>query len=330
MNDAADQARQIALSVKRQREAGHAISDEEVLGQYPQLREELLIQLQRLQMLAAWGEGAAAPRGEGPTASDAGDGASSDDVTGGDDIRMTLVEEPELDALRSTEALSWESPPVPHQPAKSGAADAYRPMHRPPMGLLKVYHDGMRSCEVRVIVKSQFVLGRDTGDYVVPHDPQVSGRHAEIQRRQYPGGRWRWHLVDLDSTNGTFVRVDRARLKHDDELFLGGERYLVRESPTGFALQHVMPEREGECWQITNDVWLGRNPQTELMPMHQDRFMDVEHARLAAEPDASGSVRWTITDNQSRNGIWLRVSEIGLTRSCAFQLGEQRFGFAEC
>jgi len=59
----------------------------------------------------------------------------------------------------------------------------------------------------RLPVKSPVVnLGRaDYNDIVLP-DPSVSTGHAKLQRREGV-----WMLVDLDSTNGTFVEGERVR-----------------------------------------------------------------------------------------------------------------------
>ena len=52
------------------------------------------------------------------------------------------------------------------------------------------------------------MIGRTEGDVLIPHDDMISGQHAELTRRQEPG-RCRWHLADLNSRNGTYVRVGR-------------------------------------------------------------------------------------------------------------------------
>jgi len=86
----------------------------------------------------------------------------------------------------------------------------------------------------RLSVRSPVVnIGRaDYNDLVVP-DPSVSTSHAKLQRREGV-----WVLVDLDSTNGTFV--DGERVKGDAALAPGatvrfGDVQLVFE-PTDDAL----------------------------------------------------------------------------------------------
>jgi adenylate cyclase len=86
----------------------------------------------------------------------------------------------------------------------------------------------------RLSVKTPVVnIGRaDYNDLVVP-DPSVSTSHAKLQRREGV-----WVLVDLDSTNGTFV--DGERVKGEAPLAPGttvrfGDVQLVFE-PTDDAL----------------------------------------------------------------------------------------------
>lgn len=62
-------------------------------------------------------------------------------------------------------------------------------------------------------------IGRDPENDIVLDEPDVSLAHARIFRS---GGQWR--LVDLDSTNGTYLngkRVDDAALQFGDEVAFG-------------------------------------------------------------------------------------------------------------
>lgn len=71
----------------------------------------------------------------------------------------------------------------------------------------------------RVSVQGNLVIGRDPHSSLVLNDPSVSARHATLEDR---GGTWT--LVDLGSTNGTFVnghRVVETDLKPGDKLGFG-------------------------------------------------------------------------------------------------------------
>jgi signal transduction histidine kinase len=67
--------------------------------------------------------------------------------------------------------------------------------------------------------KPVMAIGRDTGNQIQLHDTEVSRRHAEV--RQDGDG---WVLVDLDSSNGSFVNsepVDARPLKSGDRVQIG-------------------------------------------------------------------------------------------------------------
>ncbi len=73
-----------------------------------------------------------------------------------------------------------------------------------------------------VIDRAQTVIGRSSRCDFVLEDPNVSRRHAELQRRGPD-----WYVVDLDSTNGVAVNgkpVRSTRLTPGDEIALGTAR----------------------------------------------------------------------------------------------------------
>src|SRR5437016_5702646 len=106
----------------------------------------------------------------------------------------------------------------------NGDTVTYRPVHRPPMSILCVFHDGREDGEWVPLRKDKVVIGRSEGDIVIPHDAMMSGRHAEISREVIKGG-FRWFLTDLKSRNGTFVRVADTPIQHGQEILLGSRRF---------------------------------------------------------------------------------------------------------
>ena len=70
-------------------------------------------------------------------------------------------------------------------------------------------------------------IGSAAGNDLVIADPTVSRRHAKIVRR-----RRAYSVIDLESTNGTFVNGERVRgaraCKSGDELRFGGARYRLK------------------------------------------------------------------------------------------------------
>src|SRR5205814_838584 len=123
----------------------------------------------------------------------------------------------------------YDAEPVPQSeaptlPSVSGRETPYRPTVRPPVALLTVCDDGQAEGELIRIRGARFVIGRADGDLLLPHDDQVSGRHVEIARES-AGGRHRWTVTDLGSTNGLFVRVRRTTLTHGIEILVGRGRF---------------------------------------------------------------------------------------------------------
>jgi pSer/pThr/pTyr-binding forkhead associated (FHA) protein len=71
-------------------------------------------------------------------------------------------------------------------------------------------------------------IGREGNDVNFPDDPFISGRHATITAVDGPGGTQQFQLADLNSKNGTFVRIgDEAPLFHGDYVFLGQQLLRV-------------------------------------------------------------------------------------------------------
>lgn len=225
----------------------------------------------------------------------------------------------------------------------------FRPVRRPPMALLCIIDDTREDGEWVRLRSDRAVIGRSEGDILIPHDTMISGRHAELSRR-LEDGQYRWHLIDLQSFNGTYVRVGNALLKHEQELLIGGRRYRFHAAPQGAALaeaaaaeekpkatsgwQSVSPadvlpslveltaKGEGQRFLLTKpDNLVGRTPTTCTVVIANDPLVSPQHARIYR--DAKG--RWHVENSKSLNGTWLRIDEMALDTACQFQLGEQRF-----
>jgi hypothetical protein len=214
--------------------------------------------------------------------------------------------------------------PAAEPPAAGDSDPAFRPSLRPPMAILCAFDDGADTGEtVRIRVPS-FVIGRGTGDLVIPHDGGMSARHAEIARRAVDG-RYRWSLRDLGSTNGTFVRTARASLVDGQELLVGGARYrfeLPGSSPTPRIVE-IGPRGEGAAFAIGEpETWIGRDPRRCSIVLDRP-WVGRRHAAIRARRRG----RWMIEKGDSADGVWLRIEEVDLGRGGQFQCGEQRFLF---
>ena len=226
----------------------------------------------------------------------------------------------------------------------------YRPTLRPTMALLTVADDGGKDGEVIRIRKELFLIGRETGDLVIPHDTQISRTHAEISRRwDAKKERFRWYLRDLDSSNGTFVKVATSPLHHRQEMILGNTRFRFeapsqgaasasasaaagtmkwqRDAPGGSAAEHfaalvtLMPQHKEQRFSLVQDEYsIGRNGNVAAIVV-DDPMLSPRHARIFR--DAQGV--WNLENTKSLNGIWLSIHEISIDRGGQFQCGEQRF-----
>ena len=223
----------------------------------------------------------------------------------------------------------------------------FRPSLRPPVPVLTVLDDGsMEHGEDVRLRRERCSIGRTSGDLVVPNDSSISGAHAEICRTPWKGG-FQWHLHDLDSVNGTFVRCVRAVLHENAILILGSRRFRLRNP----LKPNSMPASGRETnlmdgMHIPEAVWpvlteASAKPGALEFSLRSDRLVigragsgdaDIElddpllanrHAELKRMRDGT----WMIVAETTRNGIWVSISAVGLTPNCFFRCGEQRFRF---
>lgn len=222
----------------------------------------------------------------------------------------------------------------------------FRPSLRPPVPVLTILDDGsMEQGEEVRLRRERFSIGRTSGDVQLPNDAAISGAHAEIRRTPWKGG-FQWHLHDLDSVNGTFVRCVRAVLHESAILILGTRRFRLRNplkpSPS------PMPTRDTSLMDgrhIPDPVWpvlaeASANLGAAEFSLRSERLVigragggaDIElddpllanrHAELRRMRDGT----WMIVSETTRNGIWVSVSAVGLTPCSYFRCGEQRFRF---
>ena len=105
---------------------------------------------------------------------------------------------------RTGEDLAGRRPATPPPPAPAPAAPASRPGQAGPLATLVARGDPFKGQRFPIKVPVVNVGRADYNDVVLPHD-SVSTVHAKLQRREGV-----WMVVDLDSTNGTFVDGERV------------------------------------------------------------------------------------------------------------------------
>jgi hypothetical protein len=222
-----------------------------------------------------------------------------------------------------------------------------RPTERPPMATLCILDDGKLEGEMVRLRADRIIIGRSEGEVRIPHDPAMSSRHAEIVRQKATTGGFAWGLVDLQSRNGTFVRVSNTVLNDGSELIIGQGRYRFAAAslaagttppindllggtrpwapaPLQGLVATLVEDGTGQRYPLTlPEYWLGRDPAQCAIARPDDVLANARHARIFR--DAGGL--WQIENHQSLNGLWFRVTHIALGKRCQFRLGEQRFMF---
>ncbi len=110
---------------------------------------------------------------------------------------------------------------------KARASDGTRYMGSPPpSGHFKLIQVGIGGITQNVycLHETGAVIGREKGDIIFPRDKFMSGRHAQI----FPRDDGHYYLMDLSSSNGTWVKIwERRSLVSGDFAFLGQQLFRV-------------------------------------------------------------------------------------------------------
>ncbi len=286
--------------------------------------------------------------------------------------RLESVEDVRRMIQRGPLAASSAGAPAPSMPAAGGSAAAapaapvaspqaaakakkpdddpalpFRPSRRPQTALLTILDDDGEDGEVVRLRDQRYVIGRTQGDVTIPHDSAVSSTHLEINRVM-TSGRYRWHVRDVGSTNGTYARVTAAPLGDGQEFLIGGKR-LRFDAPRGAtdapgpdqravtqawaavsphviaaaqaSLTVMTPAGEGERIVVTaGESWIGSDPAACKIAWKDDPLLSRRHAKLVGEPNGE----WRLEAGRCRNGVWLRIKEIMVDAVGEFLIGEQR------
>lgn len=107
-------------------------------------------------------------------------------------------------------------------------------------------------------------IGREACDILLVNDDLLSRRHAKIEQRGDT-----WVLVDLDSTNGTFVNGVRLRAPHTlqpgDTVRVGNTALTVH---TEGGAPHTRQMEETPPWQVSSAPGPGVPPQPTPLPAY--------------------------------------------------------------
>lgn len=181
-------------------------------------------------------------------------------------------------------------------------------------------------------------VGRSDGRIVLPHDTELSARHFQIDRIETDDvsagdePSFAWRLRDLESTNGTFVRVWQLELEGETEFRLGRGHYLwtsmIADPQQGLRAECptiVSLSEGGGKWEIRDQrpETLGHVRADVSLRLADDPSLDDHHATIS--PIDGG--RWVLCDHGSVNGTWQRVIELVLEDGTEILAGGQRFRF---
>jgi pSer/pThr/pTyr-binding forkhead associated (FHA) protein len=248
---------------------------------------------------------------------------------------------------RRSSGKQMPEPEVPETVPVGVEVRAERPVIRPAMALLCILDDGKAEGEWVRLRNEVTVIGRTDGDIRIPHDGSISGRHAQLVRQRVGGG-YRWVLSDLQSSNGTFVRMGKTLLRHEDEIIIGAGRYRFEEGAKSVnegagskgntqswggtpvnafvpSLVEIAPAGAAGRVSLTlPEYWIGRDIQTCTIARPDDLLVSERHGRLYRDSER----KWHLENNKSINGIWLCIREpLPIGGGCQFRMGEQRFLF---
>jgi pSer/pThr/pTyr-binding forkhead associated (FHA) protein len=268
------------------------------------------------------------------------------------------------ESLRPPAAVPAPSPTpaqTPPPPSPAGGARATAALVSPHTGrprLVLIARDGGEGPSYAVADTTD--IGRSEGNIVIGDDRYVSQRHARIVLRS--GG---YHLRDLGSTNGIFLRipfsadgaddVNPEQTLGDQELFLVGQQVLrfevVKHAEEGFGVASDngtllfgtpaapryarLSQRTVEG--VVRDVFHLRKAETVIgresgdIVFTDDPFLSRRHAVLRVHGATTGSKgprRFTLADLGSSNGTFLQVrEEVRLRAGDHFRIGQQLFRF---
>ncbi len=189
------------------------------------------------------------------------------------------------------------------------------------MFLIVIREDGKDGQRIP-LNRDNIVIGR-TGDIPYPNDVFLSPRHVLLQVEDDA-----LYARDLQSLNGTYLKIREEVMLHPGDVFLMGRQVLrVQRFENEFAVRpkaadgtrfmgSPLPTGRLKIQQIglggliqdvyclsTEGATIGRETGDVLFP--QDKFMSSQHARIRLGDDGE----FYLSDQNSSNGSWIRIAD---------------------
>lgn len=165
------------------------------------------------------------------------------------------------------------------------------------------------------LTKASVTIGRRNSNMIQILSPIVSGEHARIDLTR------KGHtIIDLDSTNGTFLngqqlRAYRPYLLTSNDIIrfsdsLGNSAKLTYIAPSMYG--DVSPTEITRTFQLTDTLsFIGRNPDAAITLNHP--AVSWNHAKVTQEPDK----QYIIEDLSSNNGSFVNGNQLRRVRRLA-------------
>ncbi|MCG8557887.1 MAG: FHA domain-containing protein [Proteobacteria bacterium] len=231
---------------------------------------------------------------------------------------------PLLQAQAPPASPAAESPPS-LQPAAFGPSAPAAAGPAPEDAGLALVNEAGEVVATYALAAEQMDLGKDRGAIRFPGDPYLSSRHARIERAEQA-----YHLRDLGSTNGVYVRIRHSVAMKTGDMILIGQQVLrfgiipEDDRHLGPAMEHgVMvfgtpsAPRLGRLEQCSadgaaRDVYYLHRDETVLgreradFVFADDPYMSRQHATLCRDV---GTGSFMLRDLDSANGTWVRLTQ---------------------
>lgn len=185
------------------------------------------------------------------------------------------------------------------------------------MTAILLYRSGSQQVQKSQLSREITRLGRKQNNHIVLDNELVSSHHAEIHRRDNS-----YYLVDLDSTNGTFVNgkpVRKTLLNSRDKIELGEGgpllefRYEAKDETRSARICPLSGPWEKGLEPVllkSSTVTIGRSLENNVVAGRvSGSLVSARHAVITGRSDL-----WEIEDLNSSNGTLVNGKPVGKTR----------------